>query len=157
MRPADPRYCDEPVSGGERLDASIDYVVFCWSVLDPLARYQHMKATGDERLVRNTEAYFRNPDELHEGNPTLLLRRGEKVRMPPALLLQGTKDDNIPLVVPNGFIEAYRGAGGEIEAHFYEGMPHRFMLEVPGPEMEDAIARLKAFIGRQIGSRSAVA
>lgn len=157
MRPEDPRYADEAVPGAAGVDAGLDYVVLCWSVLDSYARYQYAKETAYERLVRNTEAYFLTEEAIKEGNPTLAIERGERVRLAPALILQGTKDDNIPQPIPHRFVEVYRKAGGEIEAHFFEGMPHRFILEVPGPETEEGIALLKTFVARQIAARSPVA
>jgi acetyl esterase/lipase len=148
LRPTDPRYADEPVLGGEREDASLAYVVLCWSVLDAFARYQFAVATSYERIVESTRAYFRDEEQMREGSPTLLVARGEATSLPPALIIQGTADGNIPMHLPEGFVEAYRQAGGEVDMVVFPDMPHRFMFEA-GPETERGVAAVKAFLARQ--------
>jgi len=42
------------------------------------------------------------------------LERGEKVVTPPALLIQGTADENFPYELTDKFVAAYRAAGGTV-------------------------------------------
>jgi acetyl esterase/lipase len=44
MRPRDPRYA--VIAGPDGVDASLAFVIACWPVLDPLARYRMAKAKG---------------------------------------------------------------------------------------------------------------
>ena len=155
MRPKDPRYAAMPLPGGEDVDASLRYMLCCWPVLDPYARYQWGREIGDERFIGPTESYFADPDSLHEGNPQEALDRGETVEMPPALIIQGTNDSNIPQFIPHKFEATYRAAGGHIELELFPGMPHQFG-NMPGPESERAIELMKGFVARQL-SRPAVA
>ena len=155
MRPKDPRYASLPLSGGEDVDASLRFMLCCWSVLDPYARYLWGREIGDERFIGPTESYFTDPDSLHEGNPQEALERGEKVELPPAVIIQGTNDSNIPQFIPHKFEAAYRAAGGHVELELFEGMPHRFG-NMPGAESERAIELMKGFIARQL-SRPVVA
>ena len=75
--------------------------------------------------------------------------------LPPAIIIQGTDDNNVPLYIPAKFEATYRAAGGDIERHLFPGMPHQFG-NIPGPASERAIEIMKGFIARQL-SRPAVA
>ncbi len=153
MRPRYPRYAALPLDGGpdgfDGVDASLRYMLCCWPVLDPYARYLYARNVGDGRLVDATEEYFLNQDAMHEGNPQEILERGEVVDMPPAIIIQGANDGNVPLSIPQRFKAAYRGAGGSIKLEMFPGMPHGFG-NMPGPESDRAIELMKGFIARQL-------
>ena len=155
MRPRDSRYASLPLPGGEDIDASLRFMLCCWPVLDPHARYMWAREIGEERFIGPTEDYFGEHTNLHEGNPQGALDRGEEVELPPAIIIQGTNDSNIPLFIPEKFEAAYRAAGGDIGLELFPEMPHRFG-NFPGPESERAIELMKGFIARQL-SRPAVA
>ncbi len=149
MRPRDPRYASLPLSEGEDIDASLRFMLCCWPVLDPHARYNWAKEIGDDRFIGPTESYFGDHANLHDGNPQQILDRGEAAELPPAIIIQGTNDSNIPLFIPQKFEAAYRAAGGHIELEMFEGMPHRFG-NMPGPESQRAIELMQGFIARQL-------
>ena len=155
MRPKDPRYASLPLPRGEDFDASLRFMLCCWPVVDPHARYTWAREIGDDRFIGPTEFYFTDHASLHEGNPQEALERGEAVELPPAIIIQGTNDSNIPLFIPQKFEAAYRAAGGDIELELFPGMPHRFG-NMPGPETDRAIELMKGFIARQL-ARPAVA
>ena len=149
MRPKDPRYAAIPLPVGEDVDASLRFMLCCWPVLDPLARYLWAKEIGEERFIGPTEDYFPDPESLNEGNPQEILERGEPVELPPAIIIQGTNDSNIPQFIPHKFEASYRAAGGHVELELFPGMPHLFGNQ-PGPESERAIELMKGFIARQL-------
>lgn len=153
MRPLDPRYAVLPMAD-ETVDASLDYIVAAWPVLDPYARYQYAKESGRDRLVTATEGYFLNEDAMKEGNPQGILERGERAEMPPLLIIQGTADENIPMSIPERFVEAYRGAGGSVELEIFPGLPHAFG-RTPSPGTDRAIDLIKAFVARQLATSKA--
>ena len=155
MRPKDPRYASLPLLGGENVDASLRFMVCCWPVVDPYARYLWGRGIGDERFIGPTESYFVEPESIHEGNPQEALDRGEALELPPAIIIQGTDDNNVPLYIPAKFETTYRAAGGDIERKLFPGMPHAFG-NIPGAESERAIELMKGFIARQL-SRPVVA
>ena len=146
MRPSDPRYAalDLPEASGH--DAAVAYTVCCWPVLDPYARYLYAQESN-ERLASSSEAYFLNQDAMKEGNPQHILERGESVLLPPTLIIQGTKDDNVPLSIPQRFDTAFRTAGGDIQVEYFPEQVHGFG-NMPGPESDRAISLIKAFIAR---------
>ena len=70
------------------------------------------------------DTYWGTMEAMEEGNPTLMLERGEKVLTPPALWVQGRPDEvhdyldtdsDVTLNEPERFVENYRKAGGEID------------------------------------------
>jgi acetyl esterase/lipase len=155
MRPRNPRYAAVPLPDGEGVDASLRYMLCCWPVPDPYARYLYARNVGDDRLVTSTEAYFLDQATLHEGNPQEILERREAVDLPPAIIIQGTNDSNVPLSIPQKFETAYRDAGGSIELEMFDGMPHGFGNQ-PFPESQRAIEMMKVFIARQLARPAVV-
>ena len=119
--------------------------------MDPHARYLYAQETNNEGLVAATNAYFTSSDGATEGNPHMILQRGEMVTLPPAIIIQGTEDDNIPVPATKEFAEAYRRSGGEIQLEIFDGMPHGFGYR-PGPETDRAVDLVKAFIARQLSA-----
>jgi acetyl esterase/lipase len=147
MRPDDSRYAalDLPEATGH--DASVAYAVCCWPVLDPYSRYLYAQESGNERLAASSEAYFLEQETMKEGNPQHILERGEKVLLPPTLIIQGTRDDNVPLSIPQRFDNAFRAAGGDIQVEYFPDQVHGFG-NMPGPESDRATGMIKAFIAR---------
>ena len=73
---------------------------------------------------------------MREGSPLLILERGEKTALPPALVFQGTADEWVLMSVAGRSAAAYRKAGGRIELALYQGEPHTFMRRIPPRRMQ---------------------
>ncbi len=146
MRPSDSRYAALDLPGASSQNATVAYTVCCWPVLDPFARYLYAQESN-ERLAASSEAYFLDQETMKEGNPQHILERGEKVLLPPTLVVQGTRDDNVPLSIPQRFETAFRTAGGDIQVEYFADQVHGFG-NMPGPESDRAIGLIKAFIAR---------
>jgi acetyl esterase/lipase len=154
MRPLDPRYRALPLREAPAIDARLPYVVACWPIVDPLARYQMAQARGIERLVNNHNAFFGSEAAMAEGNPQLILDRGETAELPPALVLQGTKDDNVTPDMADRFAAAYRKAGGEVTLEKFADQPHTFVSKDPtAPASLRAIEIMAAFVLKQARAR----
>ena len=149
MRPNDPRYAAIPLAEGGDVDATAQYLIGCWPIVDPHARYFFAQDTGNDRLVASSEAYFLTQDAMQEGNPHLILDRGETALLPPALIIQGTEDNNLPVPVTEKFAEAYSKAGGSMQFEIFQGMPHSFGAG-EGPDADRALELMKTFIAAQI-------
>ena len=75
------------------------------------------------------------------------MERGAFSRLPPLLVIQGTKDDNLTDDMADRFVAAYRAAGGDATLKTYDGMPHAFViLEPSAAASEDALATMAGFI-----------
>jgi acetyl esterase len=134
LRPRDATYCATRLPGGELFDASLAYIVICWPITDPLARYRMVTSNGNTRLAAAHRAYWPDEAPMADANPQLILERGEAGALPPALELQGTNDDNVTPDMADRFAAAYRKAGGTIELVKFSGAPHAFTAREPESE-----------------------
>jgi acetyl esterase len=147
LRPRDPRYTAFPLAG---TDASLAFAVVCWPVADPLARYRAVRERGNERLVAAHHQFWPSEDAMAEGSPQLVLERGEPVDRPPALIMQGTADDNLTPDMAANFATAYAKAGGSISFHRFEEQPHAFIARDPAaPDAQRALGLITDFIHHQ--------
>ncbi len=138
LKPNDPRYAALPLApteaGAPGEDASLPYLVLCWPISDPLARYQMVKEKGRTPLIQSHDAYWNSEAEMGEGNPLRIVEAGEAARLPPAILLQGTGDDNVTPDMADRFTAAWRAKGGQIELHKFDGQPHTFAMRDPASD-----------------------
>lgn len=150
LRPRDPRYAAMKLVGADNVDASLSFVVVCWPISDPVARYRMARETGNERLVRNHDAFFLTEAAMAEANPQAILESGEVRNLPPALLIQGTADANVTPDMADRFVAAYTMAGGRITLRKFEGQPHTFIGQNPTSAASiEALGVITDFIRQQ--------
>jgi len=150
LRPRDIRYAAHKLADAEDVDASLGFVVVCWPISDPVARYKMARETGNERLVKNHDAYFLTEAVMAEANPQTILESGEARNLPPALLIQGTADNNVTPDMADRFVAAYAKAGGQISLRKFEGQPHTFIVQNPTSAASvEAIGLIVQFIRDQ--------
>jgi len=150
LRPRDPGYAAHKLAGAEDLDASLGFVVVCWPISDPLARYRMARETGNDRLVKNHDAFFQSEAAMADANPQAILERGETGALPPALLIQGTADANVTPDMADRFVAAYTKAGGTITLRKFEGEPHTFISLYPAkPASIEAMGLITRFVREQ--------
>jgi acetyl esterase/lipase len=154
LKPADPRYAALVLPEAPAEDARLPYLVLCWPISDPLARYRMVKDKGNSRLVAAHDAYWASEPEMAEGNPLLVLERGEATTpLPPAILVQGLADDNVTPDMADRFTAAYRARGGEVALHTFAGMPHTFIVNRPtDPASAEATGLIRDFVLAQTGA-----
>jgi acetyl esterase len=150
LRPRDVRYAAQKLAGAEHVDASLGFVVVCWPISDPVARYRMAREMGNERLVRNHDAFFLTEVAMAEANPQAILESGEARNLPPALLIQGTADANVTPDMADRFAAAYTRAGGRIKLRKFDGQPHTFISQNPtSPASVEALGLITQFIRDQ--------
>ena len=138
MRPHDPRYTAIPLpAGSPSLDATVKFAVLSWPVINPLSRYRHAKRTAalpnppewPNGIIDKHNQFWGTEDNMAEGNPMLLLERGEKAVMPPAIWHQAKgdilhdykdEDSSSPDTEAPRFVKNYRKAGGDIELCYFD-------------------------------------
>jgi acetyl esterase len=170
MRPHDARYTAIPLpAGSTALDASVKCVVMSWPVINPLGRYRFAKRAAAQAnppawpagIIDRHHQFWGNEDNMCEGNPMLMLERGDKAVLPPAVWFQERgdqmhdykdEDSSFPGTEAPRFIANYRKAGGEIELHYFDGE------RKPGHSADlnnigDTFQRMLAFLGRQFERR----
>ncbi len=147
MRPTDPRYAAHKLADAPDVDASAVFIALCWPVSDPYARYKMVQGNGNQRLVDAHDAFWPDLAAMDEGSPHRILGRGEAVALPPALLLQGTQDDNLGPDMSNLFAEAWRKAGGSLKLEVFDGAPHAFIARDPAaPRAKRAVQAIIDFV-----------
>jgi acetyl esterase len=150
LRPHDPRYAATKLASADDVDASLGFVVACWPISDPVARYKMARQTGNDRLVKNHDAFFMTEASMAEANPQAILESGEARNLPPALIIQGTADANVTTDMPDRFVAAYTKAGGRITLRNFEGEPHTFISQNPTkPASAEALRLITDFIREQ--------
>jgi acetyl esterase/lipase len=150
MRPRDPRYGALPLPEAPQLDAAVRYVAARSPISDPYTRFLQAEKMKRAEMMQNSRNYFQPWDTIHEGNPQEILDRGEKVSLPPMLIMQGALDDNVLPAFQEKFAASYRAAGGECRLEIFEGCEHLW-VDTPGPQTERAHEMVKAFIARNLG------
>jgi acetyl esterase/lipase len=93
-----------------------------------------VREKGNTRLVESHDAYWNSEAEMGEGNPQLILERGEAGALPPAILVQGLADDNVTPDMADRFAAAYRARGGKLELHKFDAQPHTFIVRDPASD-----------------------
>jgi len=134
LRPEEPRYAALPLAEAPAEDAQLPYIVLCWPISDPLARYRMVKEKGNTRLVDAHDAYWPSEAAMEEGNPQRILERGEAAGLPPAIVVQGTGDDNVTPDMADRFAAAYCDRGGRLTLHKFDGQPHTFVMRDPASD-----------------------
>jgi acetyl esterase/lipase len=131
------------LTGVLRGSEKLDFIVACWPILDPLARYRMAKAKAMKNLVDAHHAYFADEAAMAEGNPHLIVERGEAKSRPPMLIIQGTADENVEHARADSFAKLY----GNARVLKYEGQPHTFIPKDPASAASrEALDAIAAFV-----------
>ena len=99
------------------------------SIRSRATRWRRRK--GMDEHVAAHHAYWPDEAAQAEGNPQMILDRGERVELPPALVIQGTGDVILPTDMADNFAAAYRKAGGSVDLRKFDGQPHTFITKEP--------------------------
>jgi len=149
MRPRDPRYNAHPLPEAPKVDATVNYVIARSPISDPHSRFQQAEKMKRAEMVQKTKNYFVPWESIHEGNPQEILDRGEKVSLPPLLIMQGDLDDNVLPAQQEKFAASYRKAGGDCQLEIFKDCEHMWVAQ-PGPQTDRAHEMVRGFIARQL-------
>lgn len=150
LKPDDRRYAAVPDDDG--FDARPAFIVSCWGVLDPTARYHMAQQKKIQRFLDAHLAFFGDEATMDDGNPQRIVASGGARNLPPALIIQGTADDNLDPAIADRFAEIYRKAGGDAVLHTFAGEPHMFITKAPmAPNSLVALGRIADFVRRHAG------
>ena len=99
--------------------------------------------------MANHDRYFLTTDAMQESNIIHILQSGEKVELPPALLIQGTADKGVPQGMVENVASLYRAAGGDVDLALFQDMPHG-IAGWTEPEVKNMIVRVQTFIAQHL-------
>jgi acetyl esterase/lipase len=156
MRPNDARYNAIPLPAAPQLDATVNYVATRSPVSNPYARFLNAESRAWAEMMQYSKNYFNPWETIHEANPQEILERGEKVTLPPLLIMQGELDNNVRPAVQEKFAGTYRAAGGECQYELFAGCEHLW-IDDPGPMTERAHEMVKNFIAKQLRAKKLAA
>ena len=170
LRPNDLRYSELAISTlTAEVDGTVNAVILCSPVIDPLGRYHYAKNLRDDctpppnladRVVPMHDQYWRSEDAMAEAAPARILARGEAVAVPPVLLLAHREEDAHPTPDRVEFVRQYRNAGGLVSENIFEGegglLPggatKGFSLREPSSDVaREALAVMTSFVREYIG------
>lgn len=147
MRPDDPRYAALLLQGTPGVDAKQAFLISGWGVLCPLLRYGLARDAKNTELLAAHHAFWGDEMSMSEGSPVLILERGERCHLPPALVFGGDADEWVPAELARSFVAGYRKAGGTAELTLYPGQKHGFMTGKPdAPLAKPALELMRRFI-----------
>jgi acetyl esterase/lipase len=126
LRPDEPAFRIEQ-KGLHDVDARLNFLIGCFPISDPHARYRMAVERQIEKLVANHHAFFGDEKTMIDANPQRILDSSEPLELPPLLLLQGDKDDNVTPDMAQRFSASYRRRGGDVHLEIFEGQPHAFI------------------------------
>lgn len=145
MQPAHAGYIADIPEALRNESATLDWVVSCSGVLDPLARYRMAQAAGYAEIIACHDKYFGDEACMRAANPPLMLERGEATDLPPLLMFQGGADPRLPPDTAGRMERLYRAAGGRAEAVLFDGLGHT-LSEWPPAQLTEVADRIEAFI-----------
>ena len=134
--------------------AGVAFVIALWPVTDPAYRYAYAQQVGRDELIAAHDAFFGSLEAMQAASLPRLVRAKEAQALPPVLVVQPGADINVPQAMTLDFIDAYQGAGGELDYAFFPGLPHGFAHR-PGPGTDDCIRRMRDFIARRVDAAAA--
>ena len=152
LRADDPRYLAHTVSSAPDMDAKVAFVISGWGVIFPWDRYKLVKSLGKQDMIKSHETFFKDEATHLEATPALILEKGEKVHLPPALQFQGDKDEFTTVAEAERLATAWRDRGGRMELLIAPGERHTYLNELPtNPNSVKALAAIVAFVKKHAG------
>jgi acetyl esterase/lipase len=165
VRPGAPEHVGTPIVlpdgglGATAGDDGVAWVLALYPVADPLARYRYVLGRQNEPVqtggfnaasfIKSHHGFFPNEEAMAAASVTRVLTSREHTALPAAWVAQPEFDDNVPASITEAFVQAYQGAGGQLEREHFPGARHGFIRR-ESPEAEKAIALMRDFIGRQL-------
>lgn len=150
MNPDDPKYRQDHTPEMDGASAKIAYMILCWPVSDPPARYRYAIANKMDIHIQSHERYWPSEASMAEGSPQRIVADSEASALPPALLIQGTNDTILSPGMSERFAESYAAAGGDMTLIHYPGEKHTFITNTPDTDASrQALADMIAFIRQQ--------
>lgn len=166
MRPEDKRYSAVPSPAGLSTDGAPAAVIMVSPVIDPLGRYHYAQekrpdglkppngwATGP--IIKSHDRYWVTEQNMDEGAPARILKRGEKTALPPTLLVRFQSEDAHPKPDVEEFVSLYKKAGGQMEETWFDGKgePGWLYKNIDAPTSQQALDIMSAFITKHITNK----
>jgi hypothetical protein len=135
-------------------DASLDFIIAGWPILDPYERYEMAISKKLNFLIQAHDDYWPTLESMREGNPMSVVKNKKFTSLPPIMILQGTADENVNHMQSDQFKAYYEIEDGEIDVIKFKNQPHAFMTKNPdSSESVLAFQKIKDFIQLRLAAR----
>jgi acetyl esterase len=136
-------------------DSSLPFLVACWPVANPLARFRMATDKKVENLLAAHAAFWPDEAAMADGNPQLILERGEAGSLAHLLVLQGEADGNLTPDMARRLVAAWHEAHGQATLETFPEQPHSFIARDPAaPSAIRALALITDFVLQQAKARA---
>ncbi|WP_158905072.1 alpha/beta hydrolase [Burkholderia sp. L27(2015)] len=115
----------------DSVNASLAYLVACWPVSDPLARYRYALERAMDVHIQSHHAYWPDVAAMAEGSPQRIVEQGEATHLPPLLIIQGGRDIVLTPDMAERFFAAYSCASADVTLEKYPDEGHTFITKNP--------------------------
>ena len=83
LAPDDPKYRQGHTAEMDGVSAKVNYMILCWPVSDPPARYRYAIANKMDIHIQSHERYWPSEAMMAEGSPQRIVADGEAATLPP--------------------------------------------------------------------------
>ena len=150
LRPDDPRFATDHDPSLAPLNPILNFVIACWPVSDPPARYRYAIEKNMELHVQSHHAYWVDEEQMRDASPQHMVAEGRAQVLPPLLIIQGSADIILSPGMSERFAAAYRLAGGSVDLRVFEGEGHTFITKNPeAVSSRSAVREICAFVHQQ--------
>lgn len=149
MMPNDPLYNAEAEKEFKNLNTVVRYIVTRSPISNTEARYENAVNRQRESMINNNLNFFKPWDAISLANPQKILDQKRFTRLPPLLIMQGEKDDNVLPKDQEHFARSYQQAGGQCQYVVFKDSEHEWVAK-ESEQTTQARELVKAFIAKQL-------
>jgi acetyl esterase/lipase len=149
MMPNDPLYNADADKEYKNLNTLVRYIITRSPISNTEARYDNAVNRQRETMINNNLNFFKPWETISLANPQKLLDQKRFTRLPPLLIMQGEKDDNVLPKDQEYFAKSYQQAGGQCQYVVFKDSEHEWVAK-ESEQTTQARELAKAFIAKQL-------
>lgn len=149
MMPNDPLYNVEAEKEFKNLNTVVRYIATRSPISNTEARYENAVHRQRESMINNNLNFFKPWEAIAQANPQKILDQKRFTRLPPLLIMQGEKDDNVLPKDQEYFARSYQQAGGDCQYVVFKDSEHEWVAK-ESEQTTQARELVKAFIAKQL-------
>jgi acetyl esterase/lipase len=149
MMPNDSLYNADADKEFKTLNSLVRYIVTRSPISNTEARYENAVNRQREKMINNNLNFFKPWETISLANPQKVLDQKRFTRLPPLLIMQGEKDDNVLPKDQEYFAKSYQQAGGQCQYVVFKDSEHEWVAK-ESEQTTQARELVKAFIAKQL-------
>lgn len=149
MMPNDALYNADAEKEFKNLNTLVRYIVTRSPISNTEARYENAVNRQREPMIKNNLNFFKPWETISLANPQKILDQKRYTHLPPLLIMQGEKDDNVLPKDQALFAQSYQQAGGQCQYVVFKDSEHEWVAK-ESEQTTQARELVKAFIAKQL-------